>query len=53
MMVQSDQLRIKQVLTNLFSNAIKYTKDDGKVSIVCQYVVGSKYSRPVVDRASI
>jgi signal transduction histidine kinase len=34
MMVRSDKLRVKQVLMNLFSNAIKFTKE-GDVRIIC------------------
>lgn len=39
-MVRSDKLRVKQVLMNLFSNAIKFTKE-GDVRIICQYVKGT------------
>ena len=34
--VQVDRLRIKQVLVNVLSNAIKYNKPAGKVSVSCQ-----------------
>jgi arabidopsis histidine kinase 2/3/4 (cytokinin receptor) len=40
MMVKGDQLRLKQVLNNLCSNAYKFTKEQGSVTIVCQYVQG-------------
>lgn len=43
MMICSDKLRVKQVLMNLFSNAIKFTKE-GNVRIICQYVKGTSYS---------
>ena len=39
-MIKHDQLRIKQVLMNLFSNATKFTKEKGEVKIICQYVKG-------------
>jgi signal transduction histidine kinase len=41
------------VLNNLFSNAFKYTKDEGEITIVCQYVEGSKLVGAVYDRASL
>ena len=34
--------RIKQVLMNLQSNAIKFTKENGKITIICEYVRASK-----------
>jgi signal transduction histidine kinase len=40
MMIKCDQLRLKQVLNNLCSNAYKFTKEKGSVKIVCQYVKG-------------
>ena len=40
MIIETDQLRFKQVLMNLFSNSIKYTKNGASVDIVCQYVNG-------------
>jgi signal transduction histidine kinase len=41
MMVKSDKLRVKQVLMNLYSNAVKFTKDKGNIKIVCQYIKGT------------
>ncbi len=34
--VISDKFRLKQVLLNLISNAVKYNRDDGKVSVFCE-----------------
>ena len=42
MKVFCDQLRLKQILMNIQSNALKFTKDNGEVHIVCQYVRGNK-----------
>ena len=33
--INVDEMRFKQVLLNLISNAIKYNKKDGKVTITC------------------
>jgi len=38
LMVESDENRIKQVLMNLQSNALKFTKQGGKVSIIAEYL---------------
>ena len=37
-LVQSDQQRIQQVVLNLLSNGIKFTKNGGYVSIECKYI---------------
>ena len=43
LLIESDEKRIKQVLMNLQSNALKFTKEGGAIKIVCTYVKpGSK-----------
>ncbi len=47
--VYADPNRIQQVLTNLVSNAIKYTKKDGNVDTVCE-IAGKEVSVAVKDQ---
>ena len=37
MLVNTDKLRLKQIVMNLYSNALKFTKDNGSIHIICQY----------------
>ena len=39
-MIESDEKRIKQVLMNLQSNALKFTKESGKIRIICEFIRG-------------
>jgi PAS domain S-box-containing protein len=47
--VMADQQRLKQVLLNLISNAIKYNSDDGTVTISSEEVDGSRLKVRVRD----
>ena len=38
-MVCTDEQRMVQVVLNLLSNALKFTKDDGKILIVCKILI--------------
>ncbi len=46
--VKSDRQRLKQVLLNLFNNAIKYNKTEGQVVIKCDLLPESQESKPKV-----
>ncbi|MEO0377350.1 MAG: sensor histidine kinase, partial [Cyanobacteria bacterium P01_A01_bin.17] len=46
--VQSDPLRLQQIITNLFSNALRYTTS-GSVTIVCQTCDSDCWSLTVID----
>jgi signal transduction histidine kinase len=46
LLIESDEKRIKQVLMNLQSNALKFTKDEGAIKIVCTYIKAGK-KRPI------
>ena len=38
--VESDEKRIKQVLMNLQSNALKFTRESGDINIKCEFIKG-------------
>jgi len=46
--VKADNMRLKQVFINLFSNAIKYNKKDGSVTYYCE-LSGDKVLFHIVD----
>jgi signal transduction histidine kinase len=46
--VQSDPLRLQQIITNLFSNALRYT-ETGSVSVICQTCNQEQWSLTVID----
>ncbi len=47
--VVADQQRLKQVLLNLISNAIKYNSDDGAVTIAAEEIDGSRLRVKIRD----
>ena len=47
--VMADQQRLKQVLLNLISNAIKYNSDDGTVTIASEEIDGSRLKIKIRD----
>ena len=46
--ITTDALRLQQILTNLISNAIRYT-DDGSVDVTCYEVDGGQWAIAVCD----
>ena len=47
-LVQTDPLRLQQIVTNLVSNAIRYT-ESGKITIACQTINEQQWSIVIVD----
>jgi PAS domain S-box-containing protein len=47
--VLGDRQRLKQILLNLVSNAIKYNREGGSVRLACERVAGGRLSVEVVD----
>ncbi|MDA0657034.1 MAG: ATP-binding protein [Proteobacteria bacterium] len=50
--VKADRLRLKQVLFNLVSNAIKYNREDGSVTLRCQPIEDNTVRITVSDTGS-
>lgn len=50
--VQADRQRLKQVLLNLFSNAIKFNHGHGSVTLTCREIDGDRLSVEVEDTGS-
>lgn len=46
--VMADELRIREVLLNIISNAVKFTKDGGTISFVAEYGPGKDEQHMVV-----
>ena len=49
LVVQADRTRLKQVLLNLFSNAVKYNSENGRMEIYCNIVADNKIRLGVID----
>lgn len=49
MLVQADRLRLKQVLINLFSNAVKYNREGGAVEVSCKRMTPNRVRVGVKD----
>ncbi len=47
--VQADRVRLRQVLLNLISNAIKYNRDNGSVEISCKHLPDNRLVIAIKD----
>lgn len=50
--IRADRVRIKQVLLNLMSNAVKYNKPDGEVGLTCEEAPNGMIRIAVTDRGN-
>jgi len=51
--LKSDLVRIKQILTNLFSNALKFTPENGKISFYLELSEDEEYVKFIVKDTGI
>ncbi|MEE9257292.1 MAG: ATP-binding protein, partial [bacterium] len=47
--VEADRIRLRQVLLNLISNAIKYNREGGSVTIACEEATGDRLRICITD----
>jgi len=47
--VKADKIRMRQVLLNLMSNAVKYNNENGKIIIACEMTENNKWRTSVTD----
>lgn len=47
--VYADEIKLKQVMLNFLSNAIKYNRPEGKVTLSAQFLTGNKLRISVLD----
>jgi len=47
--VDTDPLRLQQIITNLLSNAIRYTDEKGAVQLTCEVISDQEWAIAIVD----